>query len=306
MAQASRLDGKVVAVTGSGRGIGRAIALLAASRGAQVVVNDLGGSSTGEGSDRGPAHDVVAEIRAAGGEAVANTADITDPDAARSIIDDALSHFGRIDGVVNNAGFLRDVIFHKMDTDDFEAVVRVHLFGSFNVARAAAPEFRAQGSGAYVHFSSASGVIGNLAQANYAAAKMGIIGLSNSIALDMRRFGVRSNVMVPFAWSRLIGTLPTETPEQQARVEKFQAMSPEKIAPMIVFLLSDDAAEVTGQIFSVRNNEISVFSPIRPIRTIHRSEGWTADSIADHMLPALRTNFSPLQMSADVFSWDPV
>jgi NAD(P)-dependent dehydrogenase (short-subunit alcohol dehydrogenase family) len=300
------LAAKVVAVTGAGRGIGRAIALYTASLGASVVVNDLGGSADGFGSDGGPASEVAAEITGAGGRAYASKADVTDPEGAKSIIDDAIKQFGRVDGVVNNAGFLRDVIFHKMTQKDFEDVVRVHLFGSFNVAQAAATHFRAQESGAYVHLVSASGLIGNYAQANYSAAKMGIVGLSNSIALDMNRFHVRSNCIAPFAWSRLTGTLPESTPEEKARVAKFQAMSPETIAPMAGFLLSDAAAGITGQVFSVRNKEISVFTPMRPVRTIHRGDGWTQATLSEHMLPALRSHFHRLERSSDVFSWDPV
>ena len=305
MTDSPRLSGKVIVITGAGRGIGRAIARLCAEHEAAVVVNDLGGGPTGEGSDQGPANDVVGEIRAAGGKAWPNQADITAPDGAQTIITDALEQFGRIDGVVNNAGFLRDSIFHQMGHKDFEDVVRVHLFGSFNVARAAAPIFREQEFGAYVHFVSASGLIGNLGQANYSAAKMGILGLSNSIALDMRRYGVRSNCIVPFAWSRLTGSLPDRTPEERRRLERFRAMTPDKIAPLVAYLLSDAAVDVNGQVFSVRNNEMSVFSLPRPVRTIHRSDGWTPDRIAE-MMPALESHFQELQHSADVFSWDPV
>jgi len=301
-----KLEGKVIAVTGAGRGIGREIALLSACHGAAVIVNDLGGSASGIGVDQGPASEVVAEIRAAGGRAFANTADVSQPDSAQTIIDDAVREFGHIDGVVNNAGFLRDVIFHKMQFKDFEDVVRVHLFGSFNVASAAAKFFRERGSGSIVNFVSASGLIGNYGQANYAAAKAGIAGLSNSIALDMKRFNVRSNCIMPFAWSRLIGTLPENTPEERARLAKFQSMSPAKIAPMVSFLLSDAATDISGQVFSVRNNEISVFNHMRPTRSIHRSDGWTLETIETHAIPALARNFPPLAVSADVFSWDPV
>lgn len=166
--------------------------------------------------------------------------------------------------------------------------------------------FRDQGSGAFVHFTSTSGLVGNLGQANYAAAKLGIVGLSKSIALDMARFNVRSNCVSPFAWSRLIGTIPTNTEEEKARVAHIQAMGPEKIAPLSVFLLSDQAIDVTGQIFAVRMNEIFLMSQSRPVRSVHRSEGWTCRSIAEHGMPALKASFYPLDRSADVFCWDAI
>jgi NAD(P)-dependent dehydrogenase (short-subunit alcohol dehydrogenase family) len=300
------LDGKVVAITGAGRGIGRAIALSCAAEGAQVVVNDFGGAADGSGGDIGPAHDVVAEIEAAGGAALANTANIVEPAGAASIIGDAVAAFGQVDAVVNNAGFLRDAIFHKMSHADWKAIIDVHLNGYFNVAKAAAPFFRQQNSGAFVHFTSTSGLIGNFGQSNYAAAKAGVVGLSTSIALDMQRYNVRSNCVAPFAWSRLIATIPTDTPEQQARVERIKGMTPEKIAPLTVFLCSEAAADVSGQIFAVRKNEIFLFSRPQPIRSAHRGEGWTPQAVAEELLPAFKPSFQPLQRSGDVFSWDPI
>src|SRR3954452_23404088 len=232
---------KVVIVTGAGRGIGREIALLCAREGAKVVVNDLGGGAEGEGGGaEGPAQEVGEAIRAEGGEAVPNFDTVAEPGPAANIVKTAVDAFGRIDGVVNNAGILRDRIFHRMSVVDFELVVKVHLFGSFYVAHAAARHFHEQESGAFVHFTSTSGLVGNFGQANYAAAKLGIVGLSKSIALDMQRFNVRSNCVSPFAWSRLIGTIPDETPEEKARVAKIQQMGPEKIAPIVAFLLSED------------------------------------------------------------------
>lgn len=300
------LDGKVVVVTGAGRGIGRDIALLAALHGAKIVVNDLGGSAEGKGSDPGPAAEVVAEIEASGGEAVVSNASVADYASASSIVHAALDAFGRIDAVVNNAGVLRDKIFHRMEAADFDAVLAVHLQGSFYVSRAAAEHFRSQESGTFVHMTSTSGLIGNYGQSNYAAAKLGIAGLSKSIALDMNRFGVRSNCIAPFAWSRLVGTIPTETDAERDRVEKLKRMETSKVAPLVVFLLSSSSAPVTGQIFSVRANEISLFSQPRPIRTIHRSEGWTVETIRDHAAPALTSSYIPLERTADVIGWDPV
>ena len=302
------LDGKVVLVTGAGRGIGRAIASLAAAEGAGVVVNDVGGSAAGEGADRAPALEVVREIEAAGGRAIASFDSVTDFAAAEAMVARAYDAFGRLDAVVNNAGILRDAIFHKMTEDDWDAVIGVHLKGSFNVSRAAAARFRAQGSGAYVHMTSTSGLIGNVGQANYSAAKLGIVGLSKSIALDMARFGVRSNCISPFAWSRMIGTIPITDEAQATRIERLKAMTPDKIAPLAVYLVSDAAAaaKVTGQVFAVRHNEIFLMGQSRPLRSVQRGEGWTAEAIAAHAMPALARWFYPLEVSADVFSWDPV
>ena len=207
---------------------------------------------------------------------------------------------------MNNAGILRDQIFHRMTPEEWDAVIAVHLNGSFYVSRAAATHFRQQQSGAYVHMSSTSGLIGNFGQANYSAAKIGIVGLSKSIALDMARFNVRSNCIAPFAWSRMTGTIPAETPEQKRRVERIMQMTPDKNAPLAVFLASDAAKDVTGQIFSPRMNELFVYSQIRPIKSVHRENGWTPEAIAEYALPSLAQGFSKLERSGDVFCWDPI
>lgn len=299
------LNGKVVAVTGAGRGIGQQIALLCAKYGAAVVVNDFGGS-TPEEADTSPANEVVDEIRTAGGSAVANFADISDPVHATSIVDQAVEVFGRIDAVVNNAGILRDRIFHKMSHNDWKEVIDVHLNGYFNVSRAAADHFKEQGSGSLVHFTSTSGLIGNLGQANYSAAKLGVVALSKSIALDMQRYNVRSNAIAPFAWSRMIASIPTDTEEQRVRVERLKTMTADKIAPLVVYLCADESKDVTGQVFAVRKNEIFLFQPMRPIRSMHRGDGWTPEAIASDLYPAFLPNFAKLDRSADIFSWDPI
>jgi NAD(P)-dependent dehydrogenase (short-subunit alcohol dehydrogenase family) len=298
------LAGKVALVTGAGGGIGRDFALAMAAAGAKVVVNDLGTSVKGEGANAGPAHDVVSLIKKNGGTAVASTDSVADWEAANRIVKTAVDAFGRIDIVVNNAGILRDRFFFNMSVEEWRAVIDVHLNGSFYVARAAAPHFKSQESGCYIHMTSTSGLVGNLGQANYSAAKLGIVGLSKSIALDMAKYHVRSNCIAPFAWSRMIGSIPTENEDQKARVEKMKVMETSKIAPLAVCLASD--ASITGQVFAVRANEIFLMSQNRPVRSVHRAEGWTPETVGSQAIPALRAHFYPLERSQDVFSWDPL
>jgi NAD(P)-dependent dehydrogenase (short-subunit alcohol dehydrogenase family) len=300
------LEGKVAVVTGAGGGIGREIALAMAEHGAKVVINDIGASLGGEGFDATPAQQTKLIIEQKGGQAAISTDSVAEWENAKRIVQCALDSFGRIDIVVNNAGILRDQIFHRMTPEEWTSVINVHLNGSFFVSRAAAEHFRKQEGGAFVHVTSTSGLIGNLGQANYSAAKLGIVALSKSIALDMKRYNVRSNCLAPFAWSRMTSSIPAETPEQKARVERLMRMGPEKNAPLAVFLASDAAKEVSGQIFAPRMHELFLFSQNRPVRSAHSESGWTPEKIAEVALPAFRASFVPLERSGDVFSWDPV
>jgi NAD(P)-dependent dehydrogenase (short-subunit alcohol dehydrogenase family) len=301
------LAGQVVIVTGGGRGVGRGIALEAAAQGAKVIVNDLGVGPGGEADGSlGPADEVVAEIKAAGGEAAASTDSVSTWPSAQKIIQAALDQFGRVDAVVNNAGILRDTIFHKLPPEDFDLVIDVNLKGPFYVSRAAAPYFKEQASGSFVHMTSSSALIGNFGQANYIAAKAAVVGLSRSIALDMQRFNVTSNCIAPFAWTRMVNTIPTDTPEQQARVEGLKKMVPEKIAPFVAALFSAEGRKrVNGQIFGVRNNEIFFFSQNRPTHIAHNGDGWTPDTVIERAFPMLEPHFYPLVRSGEVFSWAP-
>jgi NAD(P)-dependent dehydrogenase (short-subunit alcohol dehydrogenase family) len=300
------VDGKVAIVTGAGRGIGRGIALLMAQEGAKVVVCDIGASVEGEGSDAGPAHEVVAEIQQIGGHAIASTLSVGEPANGEKIVKAAVDAFGRVDILVNNAGILRDRIFHRMSWADWSDVINVHLNGSFIMSRACATVFREQNSGAYVHMTSTSGLIGNFGQANYMAAKLGIVGLSRGIALDMARFNVRSNCVSPFAWTRMVQSIPAENEESKARLARSSQVTPEKVAPLVVYLASDRADGISGQILSARHNEIYLFNQNRPIRSLHRSDGWTPQKLADQLKNAFASSFTPLERSPEVFSWDPV
>src|ERR1700689_4419579 len=286
------LDGKVAVVTGAGGGIGRATAIALAANGAQVVVNDVGASVTGEGHDDGPAHRVVAEITQANGagRAVANGGSVASWDDAQAMVKQAIDSFGRIDMVVNNAGILRDRMFHYMSPEEFDAVIKVHLYGAFYVSRAAVPHFRKQESGCFVHITSTSGLIGSVGQTNYGAAKLGIAGLSNCIG--------------PHAFSRMIETVPGQSEEQlKARAERTR---PDHIAQLIAFLGTDAAAGVSGQIFGVRGNEVYLYNQPRPIRIMARPDGWTPEKLAAQWLPAVEKAFTPLERTRDVYPWDPI
>ena len=303
---AGMLDGKVAVVTGAGGGIGRATALELAANGAKVVVNDIGGTVTGEGRDAGPAERVVAEIAQAHGQgrAVANTGSVASWEDAQKMVQDAIDNFGRIDMVVNNAGILRDRMFHYMSVEEWDAVIKVHLYGAFHVSRAAVPHFRKQESGCFVHITSTSGLIGSVGQTNYGAAKLGIAGLSRNIAMDMQRYHIRSNCIGPHAWSRMIETVPGLTEEQiKARAARTQ---PAHIAKLIAFLGTDAAAKVSGQIFGVRGNEVYLYNQPRPIRIMARADGWNCENLAEQWLPAVEQAFTPLERTRDVYPWDPV
>jgi NAD(P)-dependent dehydrogenase (short-subunit alcohol dehydrogenase family) len=299
------LENKVAIVTGAGRGIGREIALLLASEGAKVVVNDLGGAADGTGADVKVADLTVEDIKNAGGEAIANYQSITEYETVENMVQTAIDQFGGLDIVVNNAGIVRDRMIFNMSEAEWEAVISVHLKGSFNLTRVAAPYFQQQKKGRFINFTSTSGLIGNVGQANYSAAKLGIVGLTKSTAIDMARYNVTANAIAPFAWSRLVGTKPAETEEQKEKVEKFQKMSPQLIAPMVAYLASDDASDVSGQIFGIRGKEIFLFSQPRPIRSAYNAEGWTVESLAG-LKQSFKSDFTPVQTSADLFNWDPL
>jgi NAD(P)-dependent dehydrogenase (short-subunit alcohol dehydrogenase family) len=300
------LKGKVAVVTGAARGVGREVAQLMARQGARVVVNDYGGSEVGTGADRKPADEVVDEIRRAGGEAVANYDSVATMGGGQAIVKAAVDAFGRVDIIVNNAGILRDRMIFNMTEEEWDAVIDTHLKGTFAVTRAAAPLMREQKWGRFINMTSTSGLIGNVGQANYAAAKLGIFGLTKAVALDMARYNVTANCISPFAWTRMIGTIPTETDAQKARVEKIKKLSPAHIAPVAAFLASDAAKDITGQVFGVRGKEIMLFSHERPIMRVHLDEGWTAERLAEMFPGTLQHHLVPLETSGQYFNYDPL
>lgn len=302
------LDGRVVLITGGGNGIGKETALLAAREGAKVVVNDLGGGLTGgDAGSAGPAETVAQEIRDAGGEAVSNSESVTDMSAVKGMIEQAKDEFGALHAIINPAGILRDGMFHKMSEDDWDSVIDVHLRGSFNVTRAAVEEFREREDGSFVLFTSTSGLIGNIGQANYAAAKMGIVGLSRIVAMEGARKNVRSNVIAPFAWTRMIASIPVKDEEGAKRVERMRnAMRADQVAQLAVALCADKSKHVTGQIFVVRGNEVILFDQPRPIKSVARIEGWTPESLIDQAFPAMSSDFFDMGASASVFPYDPI
>ena len=301
------MDGKTVLVTGAGRGIGREIALCIASAGGKVIVNDLGSGLKGECGDEDPANQVVAEIAVAGGMAQANGGNVADPEQAQAMVRQAIETYGQIDAVINVAGILRDAMFHKMEQSQWQSVIDVHLTGCYNVARAAIEPMKAQGSGAMLHFTSASGLHGNIGQANYSAAKMGIVGLSRVIAQEGQRYGVRSNALAPFAWTRMLEQIPVHSEKMRNALEKVKANErAEQIAPVATYLVSPAAVGVSGQVFGVRGNEIYLMSQPRPLRSIHNAAGWTPDSLANMLEPTLRRSFVDMDTGGKFYSWDAI
>lgn len=302
------LEGKVVLVTGGANGIGKESALLAAKEGARVVVNDLGGSVAGgdEGS-AGPAEQVAQAIRRSGGLAVSNSDSVTSRDGVKRMIEQAMDSFKGLHAIISPAGILRDTMFHKMTDHDWDSVIEVHLQGSYNVCRAAINHFREQNEGSFVLFTSTSGLIGNVGQANYAAAKMGIAGLSRIIAMEGAQKNVRSNVIAPFAWTRMIATIPVKDEASAKRVERMKnMMRADQVAQLAVALASPATKDVSGQMFAARGNEIFLMSQPRPVRGIGKVEGWSPQTIAEHAMPALKPSFFDLGATTSVFGWDPI
>lgn len=302
------LDGKVVIVAGGGAGIGKECALLAAREGASVLVNDVGASVRGDDpGSASPAQNVADEIRGAGGVARANSDSITDYDAVVAMVAEAKSELGGLHAIINPAGILRDSMFHKMSPEDWRAVIDVHLHGAFNITRAAVEHFRAQESGAFVLFTSTSGLIGNIGQANYAAAKLGVMGLSRIIAMEGAPKNVRSNIIAPFAWTRMIETIPVKDEASAKRVERMRkSMRADQVAQLAVALCADTAKDTSGQIFAVRGNEVFLFNQPRPVRAMARLDGWTPQTLLDQALPAMKANYTDIVASAGVFPYDPV
>jgi NAD(P)-dependent dehydrogenase (short-subunit alcohol dehydrogenase family) len=301
------LTGKVVLVTGGAGGIGRECALLAGREGASVIVNDLGATMSGDIEATSAAEATAQEIRAEGGEAISNSESVSSYAAVAGMVEQAIKTYGRLDAIINPAGILRDGMFHKMSEDNWDSVIAVHLRGAYNISRASIEHFRAQGSGSYVHFTSTTGLIGNIGQANYGAAKLGVVGLSRAIAIESASKNVRSNVIAPFAWTRMTGSIPVTDEASRQRVDRMRlGMRSDQVAQLSVALCADGAADVTGQIFSVRGNEVILFSQPRPVASVARSDGWSPETLLNGGLAALKPKFTDLGVSASVFPYDPI
>ncbi len=291
------LKDQVAICTGAGRGVGAEVAKLMARHGASVVVNDPGVSGSGEGGDAAPAEQVVEQIIAAGGKAVANHGSVASFEDCLAMVGQAREAFGGLHIVFNPAGILRDRMFHKMSPDDWQAVLDVHLSGHFNICRAAINLFREQNYGRIVMVGSTSGLLGNIGQANYGAAKMGVVGLARIVAMENMSKGITVNVVAPSADTRMTRGVPTPKDPQAAelREQRLRLSPADAIAPLCVYLSSEASADVNGQVFHQRGAELSLYGLPHPLRMVHHQGGWTAEAIAEHAMPALRAQFTPFE-----------
>jgi len=300
------LDGKTVLITGAGNGIGRECALAAATEGASILVNDIGGSMAGEGASEGPAHAVVQEIRACGGKAAANAESVADPEAVSRMVEQARDIFGGLHAIIHSAGIVRRSAVEEMPVDDWHNVMDVHLTGAFNLARVSLSLFRQQNEGTFVFFTSTAGLMGQLHLASYAAAKMGVVGLSRVIAMEMADTAVRSNVVAPFAWTRMVSSIPVGDEAMARAMEKAKTlMRADQVARLCVALCAPGVM-ATGQIFGARGNELMVFSQPRPTRSIAAIDGWTAEAIINQALRALKPGFTDIGSSTSIFNYPPL
>ncbi|KRB75082.1 hypothetical protein ASE01_17115 [Nocardioides sp. Root190] len=290
----------VALVTGAGNGLGQATAIELASQGFAVVVNDLGTTFQGGPSADDGAASTVEAIVSAGGQAVIDRSSVSDPDGANRMVALAVESFGSLNVVVHCAGVIRDHTIANISDDDWDVVVDTNLRGTFLVTRAALPHLKKAESGSVITMSSSAGIIGNIGSANYAAAKAGVVGFTKVLALELERHGVTANTVVPFALTRMAGTLPDDDP----RLAKLSSMKPERIAAFVAALVDPTSSDISGQIFGVRGSEIIAYSQIRPVARAVRSGGWTTNDLISGGLAALRPSLTPLVPSTEIFNYD--